>query len=150
ASDLRQSYGLAPLRTSVTDFAATMPLYLVPSSQEFDYERNDLPRSVHYVGPCLMGHSESRHLSPPIAGLNPELPWVYVSEGTLHLDPLVLRCAAQGLANLSLEVIITTGRHRVPETLDLGPRPLASNIHVRQWLELNPLLPHLRALVNVG
>src|SRR5579862_4244150 len=40
---LRRSYGLAPLPCKVADFAARMPPYLVPSSPEFDYERDDLP-----------------------------------------------------------------------------------------------------------
>lgn len=43
ASSIRQSYGLPKLTTSVTAFAGTMPLYLVPSSPEFDYDRRDLP-----------------------------------------------------------------------------------------------------------
>src|SRR5215211_2387074 len=45
---LRRRYGLPPLATSVTEVAGRMPLYLVPSTPEFDYERRDLPPSVHY------------------------------------------------------------------------------------------------------
>jgi MGT family glycosyltransferase len=147
---LRQAHGLSPLRTSVTDFAGQMPLYLVPSSPEFDYQRDDLPSSVHYVGPCLW--NKSRHEPSPewLAQLSPDQPLVYVSEGTIHLEPRVLRAAAQGLANLPLQVIMTTGRHRDPAKLDLGPRPLAPNIRVERWVPLDDLLRRLDAVVTVG
>jgi MGT family glycosyltransferase len=148
ASRLRESYGLTPLRRSVTDHAATMPLYLVPSSPEFDYQRTGLPASVQYVGPCL--RPPGRTESAPLEGLSPERPWIFVSEGTVHLDPKLLRCAAQGLAGLPVEAILATGKHRNIDDLDLGPRPLASNIHVRSWVDLNSLLPRLSGLVNVG
>ena len=77
-------------------------------------------------------------------------PWIYVSEGTVHLEPRLLRAAAQGLANQPVQVIMTTGKHRNPDDLDLGPRPLAPNIHLQQWVPLNALLPHLSAMVTVG
>ena len=48
---MRRRYGLPSLRCSVTEFAGQMPLYLVPSTPEYDYRRRDLPPSVHYVGP---------------------------------------------------------------------------------------------------
>jgi UDP:flavonoid glycosyltransferase YjiC (YdhE family) len=45
---------------------------------------------------------------------------------------------------------MTTGKHRDPSTLDLGVRPLPPNIHVRQWVPLNALLPRLCAMVTIG
>jgi len=36
ADELRRTHGLAPLGTSVTEHTARMPLYLVPSTREFD------------------------------------------------------------------------------------------------------------------
>lgn len=148
ASRLRQSHGLPPLRRSVTDHAATMPLYLVPSSPEFDYQRTDLPPSVHYVGPCL--RPVATGTAVPADGVPAGRPWVFITEGTVQLDPMLLRCAAQGLAHLPLEAILAVGRHRNLDELDLGPRPFAPNIHVRSWVDLNALLPHLAGLVNVG
>ena len=44
ASAVRESYGLSPLQCSVTDFAAQQGVYLVPSSPEYDYERDDRAR----------------------------------------------------------------------------------------------------------
>jgi MGT family glycosyltransferase len=80
----------------------------------------------------------------------PDAPLVYVSEGTVNMRPRVLRAAAQGLANLPVEVVLSTGRHRDPDTLDLGPRPLASNIRVERWVPYRELLPQMQAIVTIG
>ena len=150
ASSLRKIYGLSSLQCSVTDFAGQMPLYLVPGSPEFDYQRKDLPSSVHYVGPCLWNKPRREAIPAWLAQLPPEQPLVYVSEGTIQLEPRVLQAAAQGLANLPLQVIMTTGRHRDPDDLDLGARPLAGNIRVEQWVSLDDLLPYLDVMVTIG
>jgi MGT family glycosyltransferase len=146
---LRLSYGLPPLGCQMAEFAARTCPYLVPGSPEFDYERDDLPASVHYVGPCLL-KGDAGTLPESMLRLPRDQPWVYASEGTLHLEPRLLRAVAIGLANRPIQVIMTTGRHRDPATLDLGPRPLAPNIHVHQWLPQNALLPHLSGMVTVG
>ncbi len=150
ASALRRSYGLPPLRSSVTDYAGQMPLYLVPSSPEFDYQRTDLPSSVHYVGPCWWHKPDGLPSPEWLAELPDDQPLVYVTEGTIHLQPRILRAAAQGLAHLPVQVVMTTGRHRDPETLDLGPRPLAPNIRVERWVPLADLLPRMSVLVTTG
>lgn len=150
ASELRTSYGLSPLQRSVTDHAGTMPLYLVPGSPEFDYSRADLPPSVRYVGPCLWKGQASESLPDWVLNLPPDQPLIYASEGTIHLRPVVLSAVAQGLAGLPVQVIATTGKHRDPETMDLGSRPLAANIHVERWMPLTPLLPRLSGMVTIG
>ena len=54
-------------------------------------------------------------------------PVVHVTEGTIHTrEPMVLRAAAAGLANLPLRVVMTTGKHRRPDELDLGQ--IAENV----------------------
>ena len=149
ANEIRKEVGLGPLTSSVTDHAGNMPLYLVPGSPEFDYERTDLPPSVQYVGPCVFKGAE-QSLPDWIAELPSGQPVIYASEGTVHLEPRVLKAVAQGLAGRPVQVIITTGKHRDPSTLDLGLNPLPPNIHVRQWVPLNPLLPKLSAMVTIG
>lgn len=150
ANALRRGYGLPRLRVSVTDHAGQMSLYLVPSSPEFDYQRDDLPPSVQYVGPCLWHKPSSQPPPDWLRDLPEDRPVVYVTEGTIHLQPRILKAAAQGLAGLPIEVIMTTGRHRDPDRLDLGPRPLARNIRVEQWVPLTDLLPRLDAVVTTG
>jgi MGT family glycosyltransferase len=145
ASRLRAEHGLPPLGESVTSFAGRLPLYLVPSCPEFDYRRTDLPPSVRYVGPCLLS-------DPPIRADRPvgARPVVYVSEGTVTVDPKLLRAAVQGLGGLPIDVIATTGKHRDPESLDLGPRPFASNVRVESWVPLLEIVSTLDAVVTVG
>ena len=150
ASRLRVSYGLPPLSCSVTDFAGAMPLYLVPGSPEFDYNRTDLPPSVRYVGPCVWKGTTSDALPDWVLNLPPDQPLIYASEGTVHLRPVVLRAVAEGLGGLPVQVIMTTGKHRDPDSLDLGPRPLHPNIHAVRWMPLAPLLPRLSAMVTIG
>jgi MGT family glycosyltransferase len=149
ANEVRQRYGLPPIRTSVLEFTGTMPLYLVMGTSEFDYERKDLPPSVHYVGACLW--DKLRHEQTPdwLEQLPKGQPWVHASEGTVHVvKPFVLSAAAQGLANLPMQVILTTGGNREPAELDLGPS--APNVHVVRWVSHTELLPHLDVMITTG
>ncbi len=53
-----------------------MPLYLVPSVPELDYNRRDLPATVHYIGPLIWNDTKR---TPPLewlAKLSHERPWV--------------------------------------------------------------------------
>ncbi len=146
---IRSRYGLPPIHGSVTEHSGTMPLYLVPSAPAFDYDRKDLPASVHYTGPYLW--NSPRHEDPPLwlDDLPQDRPWVHVSEGTFHLgQPFLLKAAAEGLANLPIEVIMTTGSDRDPASL--GLRGLAANIHVVKWVSHADLLPRTAAVVTTG
>ena len=148
ANEIRQSFRLTPIKVSVSEFAGSMPLYMVPTSPEFDYNRRDLPKSVHYIGPCLWN---DRHeaTTATLSKLRQDRPWVHVTEGTIHVQaPVVLRAAAQGLANLPMEVIMTTGGNRDPSELDIGDR--AENVHLFPWISHSELLPRTAALVTTG
>jgi len=149
ANDVRQRYGLPPLRTSVLEFTGTMPLYLVMGTAEFDYERKDLPPSVRYVGACLWDKPSHEKSSDWLEQLPKDQPWVHASEGTVHVvSPFVLAAAAQGLANLHMQVILTTGGNREPSELDLGP--IAPNVHVVRWVSHTELLPRLDVMITTG
>ncbi len=145
----RARYGLAPLGGTVNSYTARLPLYLVPSIRELDYGRRDLPPSVHYVGPCIWNKPSTAQAPEWLDELPTNQPWVHVTEGTLHYqEPLVLRAAAQGLANRPMQVILTTGLHRDPESLHLGA--VAPNIVVKQWVSHSDLLPRCAVVVTTG
>jgi MGT family glycosyltransferase len=150
ANALRRARGLAPIGCSVTQLAGRMPLYLVPSSRMFDYQRDDLPPSVHYVGPCLWSKPAGQEPPRWLAESADRRPLVYATEGTINLQPRILKAAAQGLAGRDLRVLMTIGRHRELDELDLGPLPLAANIRVEQWVALDDLLPHAAAVITTG
>lgn len=149
ADVIRKSYGLPALKTSVLEFTGTMPLYMVLGTAEFDYERHDLPPSVRYVGACLFDKPGHERSSDWLNEVPKGQPWVHASEGTVHvLKPFVLSAAAQGLANLPMQVILTTGGNREPSELDLGP--IAPNVHVVRWVSHTELIPKLDVMITTG
>lgn len=146
---IREGHGLGPLGTSVTAACGRLPLYLVLSIPELDYRRRDLPSSVHYVGPCLWHPPEPEGSRQWLDALPHDRPWVHVTEGTSHFqDPVVLKAASAGLAGAPCEAILTTGRERSPVALGLDTS--AANIHVREWLSHDALLPRCAAIVTTG
>ena len=121
---LRARYGLPPLGMTLGEYPGTLPLYLVQSTPEYDYQRTDLPPAVHYVGPCLWDGPGTAEPPPWLLDLPDDRPLIYVTEGTTHVrEPIVLRSAIQGLADLPVTVVATTGRHRQPDQLGLGRMP---------------------------
>lgn len=145
---IRAGYGLQPLGCSVNVFTGRLPLYLIGNIPELDYERQDLPHSVRYVGPCAVDR-ETGEGADWLDSVPASRPWVHVTEGTLRYgEPFVLRAAARGLGNQPIEVILGAGPQRDPDSLDLGP--LAANIRVVQWVSHRALLPRCSAMVTTG
>jgi len=146
---LRLEHGLPPMGCTFNAFTARLPLYLVGSLAELDYDRRDLPATVHYLGACIWRPPADPGTAAWLDAVPTGRPWVHVTEATLHYgDPFILRAAAQGLAGSPVEGILTTGRHRDPAALDLGP--LAPNIHLTRWLAHHELLPRCAAMVSAG
>ena len=148
-SRMRKRYGLPALPCSVTEFAGQMPLYLVPSSPEYDYERRDLPPSVHYVGPCLW--DKPSHASPSewLARLPAGRPLIYVTEATIGTtEPFLLKAAISALQDLPVEVVITTGKQRNPDELGFGVLP--RNVRVEAYVPQSDLLPKTAVMVTLG
>jgi MGT family glycosyltransferase len=150
ARRLRRRYGLPPLAGRVADEYGRVPLFLVNSTPELDYERTDLPASVRYVGACVWKGGAALAPTPAwVAQLPRDEPVVHVTEGTIHTrEPLVLRAAARGLSGLPMRVVMTTGKHRRPEELDLGPR--GANIRVEQFVPHHALFPVTDVAVTTG
>jgi UDP:flavonoid glycosyltransferase YjiC (YdhE family) len=151
ANRLRRAHGLAPIRGSVSAYAASMPLYLVAGVPELDFDRRDLPPSVRYVGPCLW--QRPRAGDPPawLHERRRDQPWVYVSEGTIHTqEPRVSRAAVQGLAGLPMQVIVSTGEPVAAADAGLGP--IAPNVQLEYWVNLHhaELLPQTAVVVTTG
>ena len=148
-SRMRKRYGLPALRCSVTEFAGKMPLYLVPSSPEYDYQRRDLPPSVHYVGPCLW--DKPSNSSPPewLDRLPNGRPLIYVTEATLGTtEPFLLKAALIALKDLPVEVVMTTGKQRNPDELGFGAIP--RNVRLEAYVPQSDLLPKTAVMVTLG
>ena len=146
--ELRAQNGLEPLRESVNRYTARLPLYLVGSIPELDYDRRDLPASVHYVGNCIT-YPDPAGTAQWLEDIDASRPWVHVTESTLaYGEPFLLRTAIEALADEPVELILTTGEHRDPAALGRGTSD--PNVHVAPWLSHGELLPRCSALVTVG
>jgi MGT family glycosyltransferase len=146
---VRADYGLPALGCPVNAFLGRLPLYLIPSVPELDYNRRDLPTSVQYIGPCVWSKPSGSPAPRWSATLSGSHPLVHVTEGTVHYrDPFLLRAAARGLAGEPVQVLLTTGPQRNPEALDLGE--LAANVQIEQWIPHSELLPRCAAMVTTG
>lgn len=148
ANELRAAYGLAPMNCSVTEFAGRMPLYLVPSAPEYDYERRDLPPSVHYVGPCLWDKPSSEPPPGWLDQLPADRPLIYVTEATVGTsEPFLLTAAAIALRDLPVQVVMTTGKQRNPSELDSVRAP---NVRVEAYVPQSDLLPKAAVMITIG
>jgi MGT family glycosyltransferase len=147
---IRARYGLRPMGCSVNAFTGRLPLYLIPSVRELDYNRRDQPSNVHYIGPCVWTKPAGTVSPNWLNELRIDRPWVHATEGTAQYQaPFLLRAVAQGLAGQPLEVILTTGQSsRDPVTLGLHPLP--ANTHVASWISHEDLLPRCAAIVTTG
>jgi MGT family glycosyltransferase len=149
ANAMRLRFGLSPLRVSVNEFTATMPLYLVPSTPQFDHSRRDLPPSVRYVGPCLWHARQGETAAAWLREVPSNRPCVVVDEGALFTrEPLVLELAARGLAGLPVSVVLVAGYGRDLARLNLGP--LASNMILQPHAALSDALRLAQVLVTNG
>ena len=146
---IRRPHGLPPLTRSVTAHTGQMPLYLVPSAPEFDYERRDLPPSVQYVGPLLWNRPRIQPAPQWLEHIDSHGRCVHISEGTVHVgEPFLLKAAIDGLAELPIQVVATTGGNRSIEELRLTRIP--DNLRIEQWISHTDLLPHVDVVVTTG
>lgn len=143
----RAQHGLGPLGCSVNEFTGRLPLYVVGNVPELDYDRHDLPASVHYVGPCVWHPPARAEKDDWLNQIPTDQPWVHVTEGTSHFqDPFVLRAAIDGLAGQPMQVIVTTGRDREAPSVPA----LARNVHLVEWVNHDTLAPRCSVLVTTG
>lgn len=146
---IRADHGLGPLGGTVNAYLGQLPLYLVLSVPELDGERDDLPASVHYVGPCQWHPPDPPGTVEWLDALPRERPWVHVTEGTSRFqDHFLLRSAARGLAAAPVEAILVTGRGL--DAHEAGVATPDTNVHVAEWLSHDVLLPRCAAIVTTG
>lgn len=146
---IRASYGLGPMFHSVNAHTGRLPLYLIPSVPELDYNRRDQPSNVHYVGPCIWTKPAGDVQPEWLNELSAERPVIHATEGTAqYQEPFLLRATASGLAGLPMEVVLTTGQNRDP--VALGLHPLAANVRIARWLNHEEFLPRCAVFITTG
>jgi MGT family glycosyltransferase len=146
---IRKRFGLPAVTVPGAELAGRMPLYLVPTLREFDYDRTDLPPSVHYVGLCQWSRTAQWNEAGTSLDHLGTRPCVHVTEGTIHVQkPIVVKAAVKGLADLPMDVIITIGPNR--ESKDLGIGDVPDNIRIEKFVPHEDLLPLTDVLVTTG
>jgi len=149
ASDLRVAHGLPPLTVNVTEYTGGLPLYLMPGAPELDYDRKDLPPSVHYIGACLWDKPADEPAPAWLDGIAKDRPCVVVDEGALYTqDAPMLELAAKALANQPMTAVLLAGQRRQPESVPLAQ--LAPNVSLHYGAALSDLLPRASLLVSNG
>lgn len=147
ANEFRQQFGLPAVKGPIIQLGEKLPLFLVASCPELDFERRDLPGNTQYVGSLMWYPPQS-----PAAWLSElprDLPWVHATEGTIHYhESVVLKATAEALAGQPATVILTTGGNREPH--EAGLTGLAANVKAVRWINHNELLPQLDLLVCTG
>jgi MGT family glycosyltransferase len=144
---LRRRYGLPPVHSAITAYTARMPLYLQQSVRELDYNRQDLPPNVHYVGLCPWDRKSDEPPPAFLSELRRDQPAIYVTDGTMHFQrPLVLGAALAGLANAPIQIIATSNR----SPADLGFPALPANVRLERWVPHGDLFPLVDLIVTTG
>ena len=147
AVEFRQQFGLPPVKGPIIQLGKHLPLFLVTSCPELDFDRPDLPGNTRYVGPLTWypPHPPSTWLQ----NLPHDQPWVHATEGTIHYhESVVLKATAEALADQPATVILTTGGNREPA--EAGLTGLAQNVEVVRWINHDELLPQIDLLVCTG
>ncbi|WP_245894139.1 glycosyltransferase [Chamaesiphon polymorphus] len=148
--NIRASVGLPILNRSVLERIVEPPdLYLLGTIPEFEYPRNDLSASTHFVGTFT---------SPPVETFVPPAWWddlqgdcsiVLVTQGTLANDDLneLVIPTIRALADENVLVIATTASLPISQ-IDLTPLP--KNLRLEQFIPFYHLMPHVDVMVTNG
>lgn len=114
----------------------------------FEYDRSDLPDTVHFVGPMSRVTKHDGELPEWWPELQGPRPVVHVSQGTIantDYDELIAPTMA-ALAQDDVLVIVTTGGR----PLSTLPSPLPTNVRVAEYLPHDRLLPLTDVYVTNG
>ena len=114
----------------------------------FEYDRSDLPDTVHFVGPMSRATKSEGALPEWWSELDGSRPVVHVSQGTIantDYDELITPTMT-ALANDDVLVVVSTGG-RALSTL---PSPLPGNVRVAEYLPHDRLLSLTDVYVSNG
>ena len=123
-------------------------LFLQPSIPTFEYPRNDLPRTIHFVG-AYFPQTLAPFLPPPWwEELQSAPAVVHVTQGTLSTNYTdLLTPTLQALAKENCLVVATTGGKPVEL---LGMDSVPSNVRMMPFIPHQHLLPLVDVMVTNG
>lgn len=144
----RAAFGLPPHAGPLAVAALSPYLHILPTTEDLEYRRSDLPPQVHFVGPCLWdGAAINLPVPAWVQRLGVERPAIYVTQGTAENRRYTLiRPTVEALAGEPVDVAITLGIGRDPAALE----PLPPNAHAAGFVPQSVLLPRVSAVVTNG
>jgi MGT family glycosyltransferase len=136
------------LPVPLADWTVLADRMIVPTIEQFDYLRSDLPANVRYVG--AVEPPPTRHFQHPPWWpiLDQDRPVVHVTQGTIDNADLtrLLEPTIAALANEDVTVVATTGGRNLAAL----SAPLPSNTYIAEYLPHDWLLPKTDVLVTNG
>jgi len=140
--------GSPKLPVFVLDSAILADRLIVPTIEEFEYPRSDLPGNVRFVGAVTPAPAD--HFDPPSwwSELDGDRPVVHVTQGTIDNADLsrLLEPTITALADENVVVVATTGGRDVSNVRI----PLPDNVFVAEYIPHDVLLSHVDVMVTNG
>lgn len=142
-------YGMEISKGNLFDIVSKeADLFLQSGTPGFEYDRSDLRKNIHFIGPLLPSGQRQND--------NYELPGQYkhfqkkilVTQGTVETDvDKIIVPALEAFRNSDVLVIATTGGSR---TQELRTRYPQANILIEDFIPFNEIMPHVDAYVTNG
>jgi MGT family glycosyltransferase len=140
--------GSPKLPVFVLDSAVLADRLIVPTVEEFEYPRSDLPGNVRFVGPVTPAPAD--HFDAPAwwSELDGDRPVVHVTQGTIDNADLsrLVEPTISALADEDVVVVVTTGGRDVSQIR----MPLPDNTFVAEYIPHDVLLPRVDVMVTNG
>jgi MGT family glycosyltransferase len=140
--------GLPKLPVFLLDSAILADRLIVPTVEEFEYPRSDLPSHVRFVGAVTPPPAE--HFDPPSwwSELDGDRPVVHVTQGTLDNADLsrLIEPTIAALADEDVVVVVSTGGRDISQIRI----PLPANTFVAEYIPHDVLLPRVDVMVTNG
>jgi MGT family glycosyltransferase len=146
-NSIMRTYGIRPLPHFFVDCMYLLPdLFLQFTAEALEFPREDMPDTVHFVGPVLPKQSVEFKEPAWWAELDGPRPVVLVTQGTLANHDLneVIQPALSGLSNEEVMVVVAAGRS------DTQTLAVPANARVAAFIPFDKLLPKVDVLVTNG
>jgi len=144
-----RNYGMITAKGNVFDvISKEADLLLQSGTPSFEYDRSDLRKNIHFIGPLLPYTKQTiRHYQLPDQYRNFKNR-ILVTQGTVETDvEKIIVPTLEAFKGTNVLVIATTGGSR---TQDLRERYPHSNILIEDFIPFNDIMPLCNAYVTNG
>lgn len=141
-NQLRKFYGLPPVPFSM--FGVTPYLFIIPTTDAYEYPRQNLPPQAVYVGPVL--RQDDVENTFPWHWLKDDRPTLFASMGTIVRVRKVFDMLIQLAKNAPWKAVLAVGKD--VNLSQFGNVP--DNILLQNFVPQRELLPHVDVVISHG